>query len=90
MNKEIEICVKCYDSLEELNKKLKLNKFVVKEDFILKDIYMSNELKEINVGLNITAALISSAIRGLNSLLDLGRSLGTAIRRIRYGRMCSL
>ncbi len=47
MNKEIEICVKCYDSLEELNKKLKLNKFVVKEDFILKDIYMSNELKEI-------------------------------------------
>lgn len=50
----------------------------------------NNELKEINGGLNLTASLISSAIRGLNSLLDLGRSLGTAIRRIRYGKMCSL
>lgn len=50
----------------------------------------NNELKEINGGLNLTASLISSAIRGLNSLLDLGRSLGTAILRIRYGRMCSL
>ena len=49
-----------------------------------------NELKEVNGGLNITTTLISSAVRGLNSLLDLGRSLGTAVRRIRYGKMCSL
>lgn len=49
-----------------------------------------NELKEINGGLNITATFLSYAIRGINSLLDIGRSLGTAVRRIRYGKMCSL
>lgn len=49
-----------------------------------------NELKEINGGVNITATFINYAIRGINTLLELGRSLGTAIRRIRYGNICSL
>lgn len=49
-----------------------------------------NELKEINGGLNMSASFLNYAIRGINSLLDLGRSLGTAFRRVRYGKMCSL
>lgn len=47
-------------------------------------------LQEITGGINITASLISGIVRGINSLLDLGRSLGSAIRRIQFGQMCSL
>ena len=49
-----------------------------------------NELKQIEGGINITASLLTSIVRGINSLLDLGRSFGSAIRRIQYGQMCSL
>lgn len=37
-----------------------------------------------------SAALLTAIIRGFNSILDLGRSLGSAIRRIQFGKMCSL
>ncbi len=47
-------------------------------------------LKEIKGGFTLTASFISSIARGINSMLDLGRSLGSAIRRIQFGRMCSL
>lgn len=36
----------------------------------------------------ISASLLNSIIRGLNTILELGRSLGTAIRRGR-NNMCS-
>lgn len=49
----------------------------------------SNELKNIKGGINITAALIASLSRGINSILDLGRSLGTSIRRLQFGNFCS-
>lgn len=39
-----------------------------------------NELKAIYGGA-ITAAFISAVVRGLNLLLELGRSIGSAIRR---------
>lgn len=38
----------------------------------------------------ISGTLISSITRGINTLLDLGRSLGTAIRRIGSGNVCPL
>ena len=45
------------------------------------------ELLEIKAG-TITATYITSLVRGINSLLDLGRSLGTAIRRAFTGLSC--
>lgn len=45
------------------------------------------ELLEIKGGA-ISGTLINAFVRGINSLLDLGRSLGTAIRRIQLGLFC--
>lgn len=42
------------------------------------------------VGGSLSASMISAVIRGINSFLDLGRSIGTAIRRIQNGKICSL
>lgn len=50
----------------------------------------SLELYNIEGGLNITGTLISSLTRGVNALLDLGRSLGTAIRRIGSNNICPI
>lgn len=36
----------------------------------------------------ISAAYITALVRGINALLDLGRSLGTAIRSITSGIKC--
>lgn len=47
------------------------------------------ELKKI-VGGAINGTLINAFVRGINSLLELGRSLGTAIRRVATGRICTL
>lgn len=47
------------------------------------------ELKNIQGG-GISASFITAAVRAVTSILDLGRSLGTAIRRIRSGSICSL
>lgn len=46
------------------------------------------ELKQIVGGAGLTAALLAAIVRGVNSIADLGRSLGSAIRRIQTGRMC--
>lgn len=48
------------------------------------------ELFTIVGGISISGTLINAFVRGINSLLDLGRSLGTAIRRIRTGSICTL
>lgn len=45
------------------------------------------ELKNICGG-GITGAIISAIMNGINKIADLGRSLGSAIRRIQTGRMC--
>ena len=47
------------------------------------------ELKKINCG-GISASFITSLVRAVNSLLDLGRSIGTAVRRIQTGTICQL
>jgi bacteriocin-like protein len=49
----------------------------------------NKELKQI-VGGAVTAAFINAIARGINTFLDLGRSVGTAIRRIGTGKICSL
>lgn len=47
-----------------------------------------NELLEI-IGGAISGSLISAFVRGISTILDLGRSLGTAIRRIQLGQFCA-
>lgn len=49
-----------------------------------------SELVLIRGGGSITGTLINSFARGINVLLDLGRSLGTAIRRIGSNKLCSI
>lgn len=46
------------------------------------------ELLNIVGGISITGTLINSICRGINSILEVGRSLGSAIRRIGGGKMC--
>ncbi len=48
------------------------------------------ELKLIRGGLNITGTLINSFARAIETLMDVGRSLGTAIRRSIYGGICPI
>lgn len=49
----------------------------------------NNELYQIYGGA-ITASFITAVVRAVNGILDLGRSLGSAIRRIQNGKVCSL
>lgn len=49
----------------------------------------NNQLQQI-VGGKVTASLVNSIIRGATLLLELGRSLGTALRRIHTNKVCSL
>lgn len=46
-----------------------------------------NELKEVYGGA-ISASWVTAIVRGINSILDLGRSVGTALRRIQTGKLC--
>ena len=48
---------------------------------------MNEELINIRGG-SISGSLINAFARGIESLLDLGRSLGNAIRRIRSHAIC--
>lgn len=48
------------------------------------------ELLNIVGGISITSSLINSIYRGINSILELGRSLGSALRRIKGGNMCPI
>ena len=41
-------------------------------------------------GGGISGTLLNSIVRGINALLDLGRSLGTAIRRIGNNSVCPM
>lgn len=49
-----------------------------------------NQLLNIVGGFSISGTLINAFVRGINSILDLGRSIGTAIRRMQNGNICPL
>jgi hypothetical protein len=53
-------------------------------------VELKNEDLIIVRGGAVTGALINALARGIETLLDLGRSLGSAIRRIKTGRLCKL
>ena len=46
------------------------------------------ELKNIYGGTTISGTLINSLVKGIDVILDLGRSLGSAIRRIQDKNVC--
>lgn len=48
------------------------------------------ELLKVVGGINITAAFLSAIKGGIDTVLDLGRSLGTSIRRIVGRSICSI
>lgn len=48
------------------------------------------QLANINGGINISGTLINAVVKGINAFLDLGRSVGTAIRRVSTGRVCKV
>lgn len=48
------------------------------------------QLLSINGGMKISGTLINSFAKGINAILSLGRSLGTAIRRIGSNSICPL
>ncbi len=47
------------------------------------------ELKKISGG-SISAAMLAAIVKGAETILDVGRSLGTAIRRIFTKNVCSI
>lgn len=54
-------------------------------------VRMNNrELVQIVGGFNFTGAVMASVVKGLNTLLDLGRSLGTSFRRVSHNKLCPI
>ena len=49
----------------------------------------NKQLSYIKGGVSFTASLVSAMARGINSILELGRSLGNAIRRLKSKNYCS-
>lgn len=49
----------------------------------------NNELYTI-IGGSVTASFLNAIARGITTILDLGRSVGTAIRRIGSNSICQL
>ncbi len=47
-----------------------------------------SELLNIKGGIKITAALLTSIYKCLNYVSELGKSIGSTIRRIQTNRMC--
>ncbi len=50
-------------------------------------VLKKQELLEISGGA-ISGTMINAFVRGINAIIDLGRSFGTAIRRIQTGQFC--
>ena len=49
-----------------------------------------NKLMELDGGLSISGAIVNSFTAGIKVTLDLGRSFGTAIRRVISGNLCKM
>jgi len=48
------------------------------------------DLLEISGGVNVSGSIINAFAKGIESLLNVGRSLGTAIRRLYNGNLCKI
>lgn len=55
------------------------------------DIDNKEELLKIEGGgLNVTGAILNAFKGCANTIMDIGRSLGSAIRRLAFGSLCKL
>ena len=50
----------------------------------------NKELMNIEGGASLTAAFLNAAARTIETVMDIGRSLGSAIRRAFSGKVCSV
>ncbi len=48
------------------------------------------DLININGGASVTSSIINSFVRLYNSLIDLGRTIGSSIRRIATNSLCPM
>lgn len=48
------------------------------------------EMLNVSGGAGITASFVTALVRGVNSFLDVGRSIGSSIRRIFERNVCPL
>ena len=48
------------------------------------------EMKKVDGGLNFTASFLGYFVRGVDSFMDIGRSIGSAFRRMSAGKVCPL
>lgn len=54
------------------------------------NINNKEELLMIAGGVNLTGTIINAFATGIKTIMDVGRSLGTAIRRLYSGKLCSI
>ena len=50
----------------------------------------NKDLEKIEGGESITGTLISAFTNGLKVIFDIGRNLGSSLRRIKEGKMCEI
>ncbi len=49
-----------------------------------------NELKEIEGGFSITGSIVNAFVEGIKTILDVGRSLGSSLRRLKEDKLCKV
>ena len=49
-----------------------------------------NQLLDIDGGFSLSGTIINAFTNGIKTILEVGRSLGTALRRTKEDKMCSL
>lgn len=48
------------------------------------------ELIQVIGGVNLSGTLLNYLVKGIGTIVDIGRSFGTSIRRLWEGNICSL
>lgn len=56
----------------------------------MKVINSEEQLFAIAGGVNVSGSIINAFATGIKTVMDVGRSLGTAIRRITLGNLCRI
>ena len=46
------------------------------------------ELLKIIGGINITASFLSAIVRGIDTIYEIGKAVGSALRRVQSGKIC--
>jgi len=52
--------------------------------------HLNNEELVLTVGGSFTATMFGYILKGINMVMDFGRSVGSSLRRIFSGKFCSL